>query len=323
MKVSALLAAILALTTPAHADFSYKTTRKATGGTMTKAAGETDPQVSRYYFKGQKMKIVNEQVATILDFDAHTVTSINNATRSYAVRSFGDVNAATKAGDEEVKADSKDTGRNMFLNGFDASDLLITIDVAGIDPFTRQAGKTELHLETDTWLSTNVPGSAEVNGFHRRNAGKFPWAAMGGPDPGEPGFDPLKRRTFNVDSFLQCFDWIDCGYSVTLQAAVSEVRRNMALQGWHPGGASHPRQKLWRRGLGSGGSMADRDDDGVERLLNKRNFALGVCHPGRLRGGRRAPDQPLAVIGAEDVKQHRGWAGPGRKQRRCPRSESY
>src|SRR5580658_7239953 len=107
MRISGLLAATLALITPAHADFSYKITRKATGGTMTQAAGDTDQQVSRYYFKGQKMKVVNEQVATILDFDAHTVTSINNATRSYGVRSFGDVNAATKAGDEEVKANSK------------------------------------------------------------------------------------------------------------------------------------------------------------------------------------------------------------------------
>jgi len=232
MKGFALLAAVLMLITPAHADFSYKTTREATGGTMTQAAGDIDPQVSTYYFKGQKMKVVNQQVATILDFDAHTVTSINNATRSYAVRSFADVNAATKAGDEEVKADSKDTGRKMFLNGFDASDLLITLDVAGIDPWTRRAGKTELHLEADTWLSTNIPGSSEVNDFHRRNAGRFPWAAMGGPDPGEPGLDPLKRRTWVrvVESFLQCFDWIDCGYSESLQAAVSEVRRNMTLK---------------------------------------------------------------------------------------------
>jgi len=273
MKASALLAVALTLITPAHADFSYQTTRKATGGTMTQASGDTDPQVSRYYFKGQKMKIVNEQVATILDFDAHTVTSINNATRSYAVRSFGDVNAATKAGDEEVKADSKDTGRKMFLNGFDASDLLITIDVAGIDPRTRQAGKMGLHLETDTWLSTNIPGSAEVNDFHRRNAGRFPWAAMGGADPAEPGFDPLKRRTWGVDSFLQCFDWIDCGYSVSLQAAVSEIRRNMTLKDGVP-----VRQVVRARNYGGADSGA-ADQWLTEMTMDSMDFSTREIPP--------------------------------------------
>ena len=57
MRTTILLALTLCLGAAAHADFSYTSTRKTTGGMMASMGGAaTAPQTSKLYFKGQKMK---------------------------------------------------------------------------------------------------------------------------------------------------------------------------------------------------------------------------------------------------------------------------
>ena len=42
------------------------------------ARGAAPNQNSKIFFKGQKMKVDNGDTATILDFDAQTITTVNN-----------------------------------------------------------------------------------------------------------------------------------------------------------------------------------------------------------------------------------------------------
>ncbi len=156
MKIAfSLTATLLVATFTAHADFSYTTTQKATGGQMAAmAAGQN--QNSKFYLKGQKMKTENGDTAIILDFDAQTITTVNNKQKTVSVRKFSDMVAAT--GDVNAKIDVKETGQKKVINGYNASELVMTIQMDG--PAEAQMGK--MQMEMDMWLSSDPPGVKET-----------------------------------------------------------------------------------------------------------------------------------------------------------------
>ncbi len=164
MKSITLLLVALAGSTAARADFSYTMTRKTAQG-----AGE----VTKTSLKGQKMMIDSGRTATLIDFDAQTITEIYHSEKTYRVRKFAEMPQA--AGGMTVAADAKETGQRKNINGYNASEMLITVDV---DAPGRQGMKmqTEVHI----WISPDVPGAGELSAFYRRNADHFPWTAMGG-----------------------------------------------------------------------------------------------------------------------------------------------
>ncbi|MGD1068908.1 MAG: DUF4412 domain-containing protein [Bryobacteraceae bacterium] len=177
MRTTTLLALTLCLGAAAHADFSYTTTRKTTGGMMASMAGAAGgPQTSKSYFKGQRMKTDSGSTATIIDFEAQTITTINPTKKTYTVKSFSDIGAAGKSADFEPKIDVKETGQRKTINGFNASELVMTMQVDS--PQVQQMG--QMQMEMDMWLSTDVPGYQELHDFYQRNMAKFPWTAMAG-----------------------------------------------------------------------------------------------------------------------------------------------
>jgi hypothetical protein len=174
MKTAVSLAAALLIATfTAHADFSYATTQKATGGQMAAMAAGTN-QSSKFYLKGQKMKTDTGDTATILDFDAQTITTVNNRQKTVTVRKFSDIAAAT--GDLNAKIDVKETGQKKVINGYNASELVLTIQMD--NPAGAQMGK--MQMEMDMWLSSDPPGVKELRAFYQKNMNRFPWAAMSG-----------------------------------------------------------------------------------------------------------------------------------------------
>jgi hypothetical protein len=173
MKLFALLALVAAL--PAQADFSYKVTRKS-GGAMASVVGN-QPTVSTYYYKGQKMKIDDGTRSTIVDFGARTITSIDASAKTVTVKSFDNAGAAQD--NVDVKIDVKETGTKKAVNGFNASEAVMTMDVD-----SPQSRMGPMQMEMDMWLSGEVPGAEQLRAFHEKNAANFPWAAMqGGGNP--------------------------------------------------------------------------------------------------------------------------------------------
>lgn len=184
MRLTMLVMAALAIAGAAQADFSYKVTRK-TGGMMAPMAN-AGPQTSTYSFKGQKMKSDNGASATILDFDAQTITTINHAAKSYTVRGFGDATAGNN--EMQAQVEVKDTGQKRVINGFNASEVIMTMIVDS------QMGKTP--MEVDIWVSSDVPGANQAHEFYQRNAAKFPWSSMaaGGNPSMQKAMADLQRK---------------------------------------------------------------------------------------------------------------------------------
>jgi hypothetical protein len=175
MRLLPLLAGLL-IASPALADFSYSSTSK-TGGAMA-AMMPNAPTVSHYYYKGQKMKVETPNATIIMDLDAGTITTLNTSAKTYTVRNMDEaMNPGGKVPD--VTIDVRETGQKKTVNGYMASELVMTMEV---DPPREGMGK--MQMEMDMWISPDVPGAGELRDFNKKNAEKFPWSAMaGGANP--------------------------------------------------------------------------------------------------------------------------------------------
>jgi hypothetical protein len=126
------------------------------------------------------MKTENGDTATILDFDAQTITTVNNKQKTASVHKFSDIAAAST--DVNAKIDVKETGQKKVINGYNASELVMTIQMDS--PAGAQMGK--MQMEMAMWLSSDPPGVKELRAFYQKNMSRFPWAAMSAGQ-GNPG----------------------------------------------------------------------------------------------------------------------------------------
>ncbi|MCU1233492.1 MAG: hypothetical protein JWP63_1459 [Candidatus Solibacter sp.] len=172
MKMGRLLTVTMACTMLARADFSYTQTRKSSQGSGAVAEG-----VTKHYLKGQKMKLDSGKTAAIFDVDAQTMTSINNQAKTYTVTPFSELAKVAAKTETNAKIDVKETGQKKNINGFNASEVLMTVGMEG-GPAAAQ-GMT-MQIEMDMWLSSEVPGAKELRAFYQKNGERLPWGAMGG-----------------------------------------------------------------------------------------------------------------------------------------------
>ena len=183
MRATLILFTTLAVSITARADFSYSSTTKSSGGMMGGAAAAAN-RITKTYLKGQKMKVDNGDSATVMDFDAQTITHIDNNRKTYSVTKFSDLGQALKDTDTDLNVSVKETGQRKVINGFNATEVVMSMDMD--NPQARQAGM-KMHMEMDMWVSSDVPGSQELKAFYDRNGSKFPWAALGGGARGNQG----------------------------------------------------------------------------------------------------------------------------------------
>jgi len=175
MRTAALFALALAASLTANADFSYTTTQKSTGGMMGAMAGTAADRVNKVYLKGQKMMTTSGDISSIMDFGAQTITTVNNAQKTWSVKKFSDLGMGAAA-NADVSIDVKETGQTKNVNGFNASEVIITMSMemdAG-----RGGPPMKAQMEMDIWVSPDVPGAGEMRAFYQRNAANFPWSAM-------------------------------------------------------------------------------------------------------------------------------------------------
>ena len=164
---------------------------------MAAMAGNAGDGASKTYFKGQRLKSETGDTATIIDFDAQSITTINNQQKTVSVKSFSDV-AAARPNDVNPAINVKETGAKKTVNGFDASELVMTMDLDVAE--MRQMGK--MQMEMDMWLSKDVPGVGELRAFYKRNMDKFPWAALSGGAGNsgmQAGMASLQRKIAEMD----------------------------------------------------------------------------------------------------------------------------
>jgi len=187
MRIARLLMLVLAAGAAARADFSYTNTRRSGGGAMS---GSGD-QVSKVYLKGQKMMTDTGSTGLLMDFEAQTITTIDKTAKTYSVRPFGQISQAATAG-PEMQVDFKNTGEHKVINGFDATQGLMTVQV---DVPQAKSGM-KMQMEMEFWVSPDVPGAQELRAFYQRNMSRFPWASAsaGGNPSMQKAMSEIQKR---------------------------------------------------------------------------------------------------------------------------------
>lgn len=285
MKVAVLFTfAVLSTTLTARADFSYTTTAKTTGGMMASLGGGANTPPSKHYYKGQKMKSETGETATIIDFDAQTLTTINHRMKTVTVRSLSDIGAAGRASDVTMKVDVKETGQQKTINGYHAKELIMTMDIdAG--PQAQQMGK--MQMEMDMWLSSEVPGIGDLRNFYKRNMERFPWAALAGGGRGgmQAGMAEMERKMaemggVQIESVMkmkpaggaaaQAMPQMSAAQQAQMQAAMARLQE-MQKQGGPAAAAAA--QAMGRMGGLAGGAAPGASNSMMEVTTDASDFS--------------------------------------------------
>jgi len=89
----------------------------------------------------------------------------------------------------ELKVDLKETGQRKQIAGYDAKEMIMTMEMAATDQKTGNKGS--MLMTNDMWIAPTVPGYEEVREFHKKMAAKMAWTpggsammASGGADVG-------------------------------------------------------------------------------------------------------------------------------------------
>jgi len=250
MKTISLLFLTLCAAASAWADFSYTSTRKGSGPGPAAA-----PSATKHYFKGQKMLTDSADTATLLDFDAQTITTIQKAAKTYVVVKFSEIPEAMTQAGVEAKVDIKETGQKKVINGYNASEMIM--NMAMDSPQMAQAGM-KMQLEMSVWTSTDVPGAQELKAFYQKNAANFPWSAISGSGMQKAMTDVQKKMAANGGvPMLQVIKAKSAGdgpQAAQMQASMERARAQMeALIKQGGPGAEGAKQALARMGGGMGG----------------------------------------------------------------------
>ena len=182
------------------ADFKYEQTSTMTGGSMmammrmagAAARNASQPSRTTHYLKGDRMATVSDNTMSIVDVAAETITEVDLQKKTWSVMTFAEMKQMMeRMGDKGVegvsfRVSAKPTGVVKKVNGFDAKEIVVTMEGESKDPRSGKSGT--ISITTDSWFASDIPGYEEVQAFGRKMAGKMDWTAgaaggmMGRPD---------------------------------------------------------------------------------------------------------------------------------------------
>jgi hypothetical protein len=171
LRITSLLGLTLVACLTANADFSYSMTSKTSG------AISSAPQSSKYYYKVTKSRVDTGHMSIITDFDAQTITSIDNNKKTYSVMKFSDLEQmAHNLEGSEITVDVKETGQRRKIGEYAAKQTIMTMDVD--PPQGAPPGAPKMQVEMEFWTSEYAPGATEMLSFNERNLAKYPFTTL-------------------------------------------------------------------------------------------------------------------------------------------------
>ncbi len=199
-SIVTVTAVITLAASPLLADFSYQEKSTITGGAMAgllKIAGvfskqAREPMQSTVSVKGDRMVTRGASHMSVIDLNSQTITTVDMQKKSWYVMTFDEMKQmmeqmqqsmqnSRKNGDNtqmSFKVSAKSTGNAKQVNGYDAKEMILKMEMEGTDQQSGQKGA--MVITTDMWIAPAVSGYAEVREFHKRMAEKLNWSPNGG-----------------------------------------------------------------------------------------------------------------------------------------------
>jgi hypothetical protein len=184
--------AISVLASTASADVTYE--EQTTMGGIMQMMGMGKPTKSTTRVSGDFMRTDSGDEATITDLAGEKIITLNTKKKTYSVMTFAEMKQKMQQAmsaaqgkkaekpaqgtDVSMKTDAKvtDTGRTETIQGLACKQFLLELDMTMKSEKEQQEGT--LSTLSEMWMAKDVPGSAEVNAFHRRMAEKIGTASI-------------------------------------------------------------------------------------------------------------------------------------------------
>ena len=152
MRSISMVGVFVAMAMVGFADFRYISTVKSGVGVGS---------VTKHMVKGNKMRVETSSAVMISDFDANTVTTLNPSTKTYRVSAMGQAGAALEKSGTDIKTEVRETDQKKMIGGFNCKQIVMTIAMTG---------QTPMNIESEMWVSADVPGAAELKAISAKMA---------------------------------------------------------------------------------------------------------------------------------------------------------
>ena len=282
------------------------------GGPFTRKARE--PIVSTVLIKGNRMATLGKDNSTIIDLDKESITEINLSKKSYSVITFAQMRQAmdeamarAQAQQQKRKAEpqgsqpnveakfkvsAKATGKTKSVQGLNAKQMVITMDLEGTDKDTGNSGS--MTVIDDAWMAT-VPGYEQVKAFRQKMAQKMArefqpeLSRMAMSDPRMMQGMAESAKELSKVSGVPVETMMKMGTGITVDTTDSSSEKRGRAYGTRlpqasPSGArrrTRTRRRILKKIQGLWRRTAPRNDHGHDQFLHGRRGCVEVRCPGQ------------------------------------------
>ena len=321
---------------PLLADFTYQETSTITGGAMAsmmRLAGvfskqAREPIQSTVSVKGDRMMHRSATHVSVIDLGSQTITSIDMQKKQYSVMTFDEMKQMIEQMSQKMKQNDKGemtfkvsanaTGKTKQVAGFDAKEMVLTMEMEAKDKESGQKGG--MTVITDMWLAPGIAGYQEVRDFYKRMAEKINWTPGGNMFMQNPqvsqGMAEVYKEVSKVDGVpvqqiitMGAAGTRRAGGRLRSSAAAATARRGSPLRRRRPRRSARwpvrprPQEVLLRSTPAPAIAapadrlrIAARNDHRAQRLLFQRRRPGPVRGPRRLQEGRQRTRRRCASV---------------------------
>jgi hypothetical protein len=206
-RTVAALGIILLASQTAFADASYQSTSQVSGGTLVEqlrsipfvhlTENNFAPTNTLIMVHGNQKAVVTKDSTEIIDLDKETITRIDTAQKTYTVVTFAQMRQALANMPKQMQeaqarmqqaqqprtdlktsfdVSVKDTGVTKVVNGLNAQEKVITLQMHGTNPSVPASGvgnTVTYVVTTDVWVAPDPPEMKEIEDFDLRAGQKM------------------------------------------------------------------------------------------------------------------------------------------------------
>jgi hypothetical protein len=180
--------------------------------------------------------------ASVIDLDSETITNIDFQKKTYSVMTFAEMAQAMEQAMQQMKdgnkkndvnadfkVDLKSTGQTRQVAGFEAKEMVMTMQMDAVDEKTGKKGG--MQVTSNMWIAPKVTGYDEIREFHKKMATKLAWtpgasSMMSGRSDIARGMAGVYKEAAKLDGMpvlqvMKMTPTVD-GQAVTAQSSGSE-----------------------------------------------------------------------------------------------------
>jgi hypothetical protein len=222
-RMKRLSMALVLLAGGAWADVTYNTvTKNSTGGVVNTA---------KTLLKGNKIKTDLGHSVTVMDFDAKTVTTIDTSNKTYRVTPIAKMADRLDKVSVSIELKTQETGAKKVIREMACRQVIITLTLDAQPSGSLQGMELGMELETEAWVTNDVPGIEEITAMNKRSAEIGFFEGPGGNPQMKKILEEIEREMARISGVpvlsVTKIRLADNARNAQMQAQMEQVRAQM------------------------------------------------------------------------------------------------